>query len=95
MVQIDPAPAEFAGKTVAYAEAKVAYFTALRNEMPELINIASGKEPRPLKVAEERERLERRLVSQLEGRQPDGKDITAVTMALNQREDSDIPHETR
>jgi hypothetical protein len=63
MVQIDPAPAEFAGKTVAYAEAKVAYFTALRNEMPELINIASGKEPRPLKVAEERERLGRRLVA--------------------------------
>jgi hypothetical protein len=49
-VQNDPAPAEFAEKTLAYAEAKVAYFTALRDEMPELINIASGKEPRPLQL---------------------------------------------
>ena len=44
------APAEFAEKTVAYAEAKVAYFRALRDEMPELLNIASGKEPRPLQL---------------------------------------------
>jgi hypothetical protein len=50
MVQNDPAPTEFAEKTLAYAEAKVAYFTALRDEMPELINIASGKEPRPLQL---------------------------------------------
>jgi hypothetical protein len=44
IVQSDPAPADFAEKTVAYAEA------ALRDEMPELINIASGKEPRPLQL---------------------------------------------
>ena len=36
LVENDPAPADFAEKTVAYAEAKVAYFTALRDEMPEL-----------------------------------------------------------
>ena len=46
MVQNDPAPQKFAEKTLAYAEAKVACFRAKRNEMPELINIASGKEPR-------------------------------------------------
>jgi hypothetical protein len=50
IAQNDPAPADFAEKTVAYAEAKVAYFTALQDEMPELINIASGKEPRPLQL---------------------------------------------
>jgi hypothetical protein len=50
IVQNDPAPAQFAEKTLAYAVAKVAYFTALRDEMPELINIASGKEPRPLQL---------------------------------------------
>jgi len=50
IVQSDPAPADFAEKTLVYAEAKVAYFTALRDEMPELINIASGKEPRPLQL---------------------------------------------
>ena len=50
IVQNDPPPAEFAEKTLAYAEAKVGYFTALRDEMPELINIASRKEPRSLQL---------------------------------------------
>jgi hypothetical protein len=50
IAQNDPLPAAFAEKTVAYAEANVAYFAALREEMPELINIASGKEPRPLQL---------------------------------------------
>ena len=43
MVQNDPAPAEFVEKTVAYAEAKTAYFTTLREEMPELINIETRR----------------------------------------------------
>ena len=43
MVKNDPAPAEFAEKTVAYAEAKTAYFTTLREEMPELINIETRR----------------------------------------------------
>jgi hypothetical protein len=43
MVKNDPAPAEFAEKTVAYAEAKTAYFRHLREEMPELINIATRR----------------------------------------------------
>ena len=43
MVKNDPAPAEFAEKTVAYAEEKTAYFRALREEMPELINIATRR----------------------------------------------------
>jgi hypothetical protein len=51
MVQNDPAPAEFAEKTVAYAEAKTAYFTALRDEMPELINTATRRKLRPLQLA--------------------------------------------
>ena len=43
MLKNDPAPAEFTEKTVAYAEAKTAYFTALREEMPELNNIATRR----------------------------------------------------
>jgi hypothetical protein len=50
MVQNDPAPAEFVEKTVAYAEAKTAYFTALRDEMPELINTATRRKLRPLQL---------------------------------------------
>ena len=50
MVKNDPAPAEFAEKTVAYAEAKTAYFTTLREEMPELINTATRRELRPLQL---------------------------------------------
>jgi hypothetical protein len=50
MVQNDPAPAEFAEKAVAYAEAKTAYFTALREEMPELINTATRRKLRPLQL---------------------------------------------
>jgi hypothetical protein len=42
-----PSPTEFAGKTIAYAEAKTAYFAAMRSAIPELINIATGREARP------------------------------------------------
>jgi len=47
MLQSNPSPAEFAGKTIDYAEAKEAYFDALRVEVPELVKIATGKEARP------------------------------------------------
>jgi hypothetical protein len=46
MLQRDPTPGEFAEKTIDYAEAKTAYFEALRAELPELMKIASGKEER-------------------------------------------------
>jgi hypothetical protein len=48
--QSDPAPTEFAEKTVAYADAKISYYTELRAAMPELTNIATGREPRPQEV---------------------------------------------
>jgi hypothetical protein len=50
MLQSSPAPADLAEKTIDYAEAKIAYFTALRAAAPELTNIATGKEARPLEV---------------------------------------------
>jgi len=50
MVQNDPASAEFAEKTVAYAGAKTVYLTALRKEMPELINTATRRKLRPLQL---------------------------------------------
>jgi hypothetical protein len=43
----DPSPAELAEKAIDYAEAKEAYFKALRAEVPELMNIATGREARP------------------------------------------------
>ena len=49
-VQNEPAPAEFSEKTIAYAQAKTAYITALREAMPELINVATGKESRPAQL---------------------------------------------
>ena len=50
MVQNDLAPAEFAEKTVAYAEAKATYFTALLEEMPELVNTATRRKLRLLQL---------------------------------------------
>jgi hypothetical protein len=47
MLQSNPSPAELAEKTIDYAEAKEAYFKALRAEMPELMKIATGKEEQP------------------------------------------------
>jgi hypothetical protein len=46
-LQGDPSPAELAEKTIDYAEAKTAYFNALRAELPERTKIATGKEARP------------------------------------------------
>jgi hypothetical protein len=46
-LQSDPSAAELAEKTIDYAEAKTAYFNALRAEMPEMMKIATGKEARP------------------------------------------------
>ena len=46
MLQSDPSPAELAKKTIDYAEAKTAYFKALREEVPELMKIVTGRESR-------------------------------------------------
>ena len=37
VVESDPSPARLAEKTIEYAQAKTAYFTALREEMPEVL----------------------------------------------------------
>ena len=47
MLQSGPSPAELAEKTIDYAEAKTAYFKALRAAVPEMMKIAMGKEERP------------------------------------------------
>ena len=49
-LQSDPSQAVLAEKTIDYAEAKIAYFNALRPELPELMKIATGKEARPPEV---------------------------------------------
>jgi hypothetical protein len=50
MLQSDPSPVKFAEKTIDYAAAKTAYFKALRDELPEMMKIAMGKEERPPEV---------------------------------------------
>jgi hypothetical protein len=47
MLQSNPSAAELAEKTIDYAEAKEAYFKALRVEVPELLKIATGTQARP------------------------------------------------
>jgi hypothetical protein len=47
IAQSDPSPATLVENTIAYASAKISYYTALRAAMPELANIATGREPRP------------------------------------------------
>jgi hypothetical protein len=47
MLKSNPSPMECAEKTIDYAAAKTAYFKALRDELPEIMKIASGKEERP------------------------------------------------
>jgi hypothetical protein len=47
---LPPAAAALAENTVAYAVAKISYYNALRTAMPELTNIATGREPRPPQV---------------------------------------------
>jgi hypothetical protein len=50
IAQSDPSPATLAENTIAYAAAKISFYTALRAAMPELANIATGREPRPPEV---------------------------------------------
>jgi hypothetical protein len=47
MLQSNPSAAELAEKTIDYAEAKEAYFKALRAEVPELLKIATGRQATP------------------------------------------------
>jgi hypothetical protein len=47
MLQSNPSAAELAEKTIDYAEAKEAYFKALRAEVPELLKIATSGQARP------------------------------------------------
>ena len=46
-IQSDISATRLVEKTVAYAKAKTAYYNALRAEMPEMIDIAMGRQPRP------------------------------------------------
>jgi hypothetical protein len=47
IVQSVTTPTELAAKTISYAAAKTTYYEALRAAAPELMDIASGKKPRP------------------------------------------------
>jgi hypothetical protein len=47
MLRSNPSPADLAEMSIDCAEAKEAYFKALRAEVPELMKIAMGKKARP------------------------------------------------
>jgi hypothetical protein len=49
-VQSITTPSELAAKTILYAAAKTTYYEALRAAAPELMDIATGKKPRPPEV---------------------------------------------
>ena len=74
MLQSNPSPAALAEKTIDYAEAKEAYFKALRAEMPELMKIATGEEER-------HPELDERLVSAV-GVAAAGKAVTDDSRAV-------------
>jgi hypothetical protein len=44
-VKSDISATELVEKTVSYAKAKIAYFNALRAEAPEMMDIATGRQP--------------------------------------------------
>jgi hypothetical protein len=46
-VQSDISATQLVEKTVSYEKAKTAYYDALRAEMPEMTDIATGRQPRP------------------------------------------------
>jgi hypothetical protein len=50
VVQSDPVSDKLDEKTIEYAKAKTAYCQALRAAMPELIDIATGRQARPLEL---------------------------------------------
>jgi hypothetical protein len=58
IAQSDPSPAALAGNTVAYADAKLSYYTALREAMPELADIATGREYWPPDLGKFRDALD-------------------------------------
>jgi hypothetical protein len=58
IAQSDPSPATIAENTIAYADAKISYYTALREAMPELTDIAMGRAPRPPQVSKFRDVFE-------------------------------------
>ena len=45
--QSDISATQLVEKTVTYAKAKTVYYNALRAEMPEMTDIATGRQPRP------------------------------------------------
>jgi hypothetical protein len=46
-VQSDISATQLVEKMVSYAKVKTAYYNALRAEMPEMTDIATGRQPRP------------------------------------------------
>src|SRR6202035_1160315 len=45
-------PAELVERMVSYAKAKTAYFNALRSEMPEITDIATGRQPATIRLGQ-------------------------------------------
>ena len=51
VVRSDPSPADVAESTIAYARAKIFYYSAFREAMPEITGFVTGSDPRPPHMA--------------------------------------------
>jgi hypothetical protein len=55
VVRSDPSPAYLAESTIAYARAKIFYYSAFREAMPEITSFVTGGEPWPPQAAKFRD----------------------------------------
>jgi hypothetical protein len=55
VVRSDPSPTDLAESTIAYARAKIFYYSAFREAMPEITSFVTGREPWPPQAAKFRD----------------------------------------
>jgi hypothetical protein len=94
IVQSITTPTELAAKTISYAVAKTTYYEALRAAAPELMDIATGKKPRPPEVdqfaqafsvvGEKQEKVADEATVALLTKLPRSSDIEKAKAALSQ-----------
>jgi hypothetical protein len=93
-VQSITTPTELAAKTILYAAAKTTYYEALRAAAPELIDVATGKKPRPPEVdqfaqsfsvaGEKQEKVADEATAALLTKLPFNSDLEKARSAFNQ-----------
>src|SRR5271165_2700126 len=82
VLERNPSATELAASTLKYAKAKERYFAALRNSVPTLVDMATGKTPKTPEVDKIREIFSGYGETQ-------GKQIEAATVSMLKRRDQD------